>query len=280
MRVFGRRYSAVDVATGTDRVLFGYPIPPGGQLNNIWADIHVLGPETVSFQSAVMYGVSAFGMMVPDAETAIAFDTLWDNFVPKDVAESSGAFDLDTDAADATAEFEMGEPDVNAIFDLASNAPMELYRRRKMLTIANGQAAYATVAASPDLWTPADAFKLRIRRNMRVSSPSVVMVGFSSPGMNVTTTTPETTPTESQWAWLTYLEMGLEQAFIHLMGLVETGAETPWEEAGAFVVSLLERAAFEEAAASFAAATYRVFSTAVIDITVPGSVGQKTLSSE
>lgn len=280
MRLFGRRYSSIDVPAGSDQVMVGYPIPPGGKLNNVWADVHIISAEQIPFQSAGMYGISAFAMQVPDPETGISFDTLWDNFVPKDVAESSGAFDLDTDAADATAEFEMGEPDISAIFDIIANTPMELFRRRRMLSAARGSINYEAVSAGADVITLGEAFSLRIRKNMRASAPSVALIGFSSPALDVTTTNGETTPTENQWAWLTYLEMGLEQAFIHLMGLVESGAETPWEEAGAFVASLLERAAFEETAGAFAPTTWRVFTSAVFDLTVPGSVGVKTLSSE
>lgn len=280
MRLFGRRYSAIDVSVGNDQVMFGYPIPSGGVLNNIWVNAHLIGPEGVLFQSAVMYGISAFVIQVPDPETAINFGTLWDNFVPKDVAESSGAFDLDTDAADVTAEFEMGELDIDAIFDMTPNAPLQIFRRRKMLTVAQGAVNYEVINAGADLWTPGDVLNTQIKRNVRVNAPSAVVMACSSPAMDVTTTTQEVTPSENEWAWLQYLEMGLEQAFIHLMGLVESGAETPWEEAGAFVASLLERAAVEETAGSFAPVVWRVFTAATIELTVPGSMSQKVLSSE
>lgn len=280
MRLFGRRYSMISVGSGSDDVLVGYPLPQGGQLNNVHLEIHALAGEGVLASSAVLYGVSGFVIQVPDPETAILFDTIWDNFVPKDVAESSGAFDLDTDAADATAEFEMGEPDITAIFDMVPNQPLEIFRRRRILTVARGMLAYETVDAGADLWTPGEFFSTRIRRNVRVASPSVILIGFSSPLLDVTTNTRESTPSENQWAWLQYLEMGLEQAFIHLMGLVESGAETPWEEAGAFVASLLERAAVEDTAGSFTPRAWTVYTSATFDVTVPGSMSQKILTSE
>lgn len=280
MRLFGRRYSQMDVSAGSDGVLIGYPIPSGGVLNNVHLNVHVIGPEGVPFQSAVMYGVSAFVVMLPDPDTEVTYDTVWDNLIPKDVAASSGVFDLDPDTLDGTAEFEMGELDFSGIFDMTTLAPREIFQRRKMLTIAGGQASYLSIDSAADSWTPADRFATKISRSVRVAAPSAFMLGFSSPGMNVTTATVSKTPKETEWAWLQYLEMGLEQAFIHLLGLVEAGAETPWVEAGTFIASLLEEAAFENVAASFHPATFRVFTTATIDLSVPGTMSQKVLSSE
>lgn len=280
MRLFGRRHSQRLVPAGTDEVLVSFPLPAGGVLNNIHLETHVIGPETVEFLQAVMYGLSGFVVPVLDPDDQIVVNTLWDNLIPKDVDHAAGVFDIDTSAADATPEFEMGEPDWTGVMDLAAMNPVQIFRRRKMITVATSMANYATVSAAPDLWTPTDIIKSKIGRKVRVATPSMVMLGFSSPSLDETTTGETNTPEEAQWTLLQYLEITLEQAFINLIGNIEAGAESPWEDASGFIAGLIEDDAFEETAGSFAPVSWVVFTGATFDISVPGRRNQNVISSE
>jgi len=80
---------------------------------------------------------------------------------------------------------------------------------------------------------------------------------------------------------LQYLETVLEKAFFQLIGLTEAGAETPYEEAAAFVGQFLEQAAVDESGgASLGQVTYSVVTKATYEIDVPGAPDVAVLSSE
>lgn len=280
MRVFGRRYVERTIGIGSDQVIIGYPIPAGGTLKNVWFNIHLIGAEGVVFKTAVSYGISGFVVPILDPDAAPSYTTVWDTLVPKDINDAAGLFDLDTAAADTKPEFEMGEADIQALFDLTPHKPVEVYRRRKFLTIANAMANYEIKSAADDLWTPAEFINGQIKRNVSVKTPSVFMLGVSSPSLDQTSTTDPLTPSEVQWAQYQYLEMTLEQAFINLLGLVETGAETPWEEASTFISDLIESVAFEEDAGAFHPMAWRCFCNSTIEVSVPGRKNMNVISSE
>lgn len=268
------------VAAGSDRVLLNYPLPAHGVLNNVHLNIHVLGPEGVQFNQVVMYGLSGFVLPVPDPDSGIAVDTLWDNLVPKDIDSAQGVFDLDTGATDATPEFEMGEPDWSGIFDVAAMEPLEIFRRRKMLSTLNGMVNYEAVPAAADLWVPGDLVKTHVGRKVRVGTPSMVLFGLSSPSLDETNQTTPTVPSETEWILLQYLEIALDQAFMYLIGLVESGAESPYLESAGFIAELLEDDAYEATAGGFSPVSWTVFSQGTFDITVPGRKVQSSISSE
>lgn len=280
MRLFGRRFNQWDVETGTDAVLFGYPIPAGGQLNNVHMEIHVIGPEGTTYQGAVAYGLTGFVVPVPDPDEGATFDVLWDRLIPKDVPEAAAVFDLDSGAQDTSAEWEIAEPDWSGVFNMVANAPLEIFRRRKFMTLATSSIGYEKVSAAADKYTPTDFFRSKVGRRVKVKSPSVVLFGASSPNLASGSTGQESAPSEVQWTLLQYLEMTLEQAFMHLVGLTEAGAETPYEESGQFIASLLEKSYMEAGPGAFIDSTFRFFSNVTFDISVPGRVGKIALTSE
>lgn len=272
--------SQIEVAGGTDQVMVGFPIPAGGTLKNVWIKQRVIGVEGQEYRHACMYGVSGFVIPVIDPDAGTTFEAIWDAQVPKDTDNAVGAFDLDTAGADTDPEFEIGTPDINALFDLTGLAPEEIFRRRTMLTLPDSPIGYEKVSAAVDVFTPVDKWDSQVKRNVRVDSPAVVLFGFSSPDVAATTATVKAIPSEVEWVLLQFMEMTLEQAFIHLIGLVESGAQTPYVEAAAFVAELIEDSVYEETATSFNPQTYRVYTQATFEIEVPGTVSQKVLSSE
>lgn len=279
MRLFARKQAIRSVAAGADDVLVACPIPPGGRFNGVHLDCRFVGTEGQAYTSGTMYGMSGYIIPLPDPDTQIEWDTLWDAYVPKDVASSAGVYDLDSGTGDTSPEFAVGEADYSGIFEASPNAPIEIFRRRKLVTLVDSPIGYEVVSAGNDLYTPTDRFATKIERNIRVARHSMAMIAVSSPDYTSTGTVPST-PTETQWAMLQYLEMFLEHAFINWMGLVEAGAETPYEESAAFLADLLESAVLDEGVGAMQAIAWQVFMRATFDISVPGRVGALTLSSE
>lgn len=280
MRIFGRRLTSIAIPGGTDEVVIGFPLPAGGVLNNVHMEWHIIGPEDVVLNHAGMYGIGGYVVPVVDPDAALSYDTIWDNLIPKDTAQAAGALDLDTAAADATPEFEPGEPRWSGIFDLTSLAPKEIFRRRKLLSIASAQFGHQVIVSASDTWVPTDYFNTKVGQKVRVKSPSMVLFGFSSPTLDAVSTSQKTAPTENEWTLLQYVEVAMEQMFFQLIGLVEAGAETPYVESAAFIARLLEDVIFEETAAFIDTMQWQVYCKATFDISVPGTISQATLSSE
>ena len=65
-----------------------------------------------------------------------------------------------------------------------------------------------------------------------------------------------------------------------LIGLVEAGAETPFVDSATFIASLIEDDVFEGTSGSFLAVAWTVITQATFDISVPGRIAQKTLTSD
>lgn len=280
MRLIGRRLSHASIPTNTDEVVAGYPIPSGGKLNAVHLECHFVGPEGERFDSCSLYGMSGFVIPVLDPDSGATFDAIWDAQIPKDVAMTAGGFDIDTAAADAQPEFEIGLPDVSQVMDLVSGNPIQIFQRRKMLTIANENNTRDVVDAGADLKMVTDFFTTTVRRKVRVQTPSVVLFGVSSPDTTTTTTTARSIPSESEWSLLQYLEVALENAFMSLVGLTEVGAESPYEESLAFIAELIEDTVVEQTALAFTPTTWQVFTDATFDISVPGRIAIGTLTSD
>lgn len=271
LRIIGRRLSHIgSIAATTDRVVVQYPLPKGCTLRRVFLECHVLGPATLTLTQTVLYGVSGFVVPILDPDTPDSVDDIWDIMVPKDVANAAGVFDLDQVTADVGAEFELGEPDLTGIFGVANNEPIEIFRRRKMITVANNPTGFTRQDGAADTWLATDFFSTTIKRRVMAARHSYVLIGFSAPGTANTDAAVKQTITESEWVMMTYLETFIENAIMNLMGLVETGAETPYVESAAFVAELIEDTMEEDTAGAFVAAPWNVFTRATFEVEVPG----------
>ncbi len=200
------------IAATTDRVLVGYPLPKGCTLNRIHLTCSIIGPEDMAVQQACMYGLSAFVVPILDPDTPDSVDDIWDFLVPKDIGEGAGVFDLDQTVADTTPEFNFGEPDLAGIFGVANNEPIEIFRRRKLLTAANSMTGYTRIDAAADEYLATDFFTTKINKSVRAARHSYILVGFSAPDTTQTDGTVKQSITEAQWVMMTYIETFLENA--------------------------------------------------------------------
>lgn len=278
MRIIGRRLSQRLVATDTDEVIAGYPLPSGGRLNGVNLTVHAIGPEQTPFLNAVFYGIAGFVMPANDPDSSETYENLWDRLVPKDKQLAAGGFELDTGSADTQPEFELGDVDYSGVFQMAGLSPIEIFKRRRMLTAASG-GPYEAVSSSGDMYTPMDKFTTKVNRKVSTAMPSICMFGFSSPDTARTVSVEMDIPEEHEWVLLQYVEVALENAFMHLIGLTEAGSETPYEESSAFLSELLELV-FEETAGSFRPVSWTVFTQATFDISVPGNLSFGALTSD
>lgn len=264
------------ILTNTDRVIAAVPLPVGSSFHGMDVDINLWSLEATAIL-AVMYGVAAYVVPVEDPENAQTYQNLWDTMVPKDIGNGAGVLDLDTGGVDSAPEFEWGDINWNALYDVSS-APTELYRRRRLLTIAGGKPIAATGTMTH--WLPTASFRAHVRGGVTVKVPSAVMLAISSPVLDQTSGNERTLPTEIDWLRLMYMSDTVTDALKNVLGLVETGAETPWEEASALLEQTVEPTAFEETAAEFGTITWECAAVSTARYSVPGVLSVNAISSE
>ncbi len=281
---FRHTLSQRDIGAGADEVLTGCPMPPESRLIGSWGEVHAI-KTTVSagmdIDKAAMYACDGWVVLVEDPDTSKTYGTVWNNMVPKDQDMASGAFDLDTSAGANDNYFEPGEPSLEAILDAANvDKDAHFFKRRKLISYASMPRAFDS-AASPDSYYPMDVFPINTIPRIGVSHYSVALLGFASPGMDDTNQLDYDTPdSEAKWIQLQYLEVVLEQAWMYMVGLVEVGAETPYEDAALFIEDFLEPTVSEESTGQFQAITYVIFTKATWGLVVPGRRQFKSVSAE
>ena len=271
----------MDVPSGTDQVICGFPIPRGGTLKNIWGDVHLVALTEEEVSNAQMYGITGFIVRLTDPDEVINLQTLWDTQVTKSVIGTSNAgLDLDTASADAGPEFEPGEMDIHELYRVG-RMPVEVFKRRKMVTFADRPLGYEAISSAEDHYVPSDHFKVRVRQNYYVEDPSYVLFGISSPTLNRVTTTQPVTLSEEEWIQYTYLQDTLldAQKYAAGGGLIDVGAESPYDKAALLVEKILTQDIFEETGLDFTNIIWATKSHWTFEVSFPGTFGIPTVAA-
>lgn len=278
MRLFRKTLVQRALTQGTDEVIGHTPIPSESSLNNVWCECHLIAAADVNVHEIVLYGVD--GRVIPDDDPgdATLLDLEWDLNISKDKDVAAGAFSMDPGSSESGPMFEPGEPSLEKIMNMGL-VPLDqdFYKRRKMLSFMNIPRAFKD--ATPDTYLPGDIFKFHSSKRIGVEVMSNALLVLSTPSMDdVTTTAPTSFSTESKWMQMKYFEFVLEQSWVELMGLTESGAESPWEDAALLVEELLEPTVVEETVGSIQETGWDAFCWMTWDVTVPGRREFKTIS--
>jgi len=267
MRFFRHTLGQVTVGDG-DSVIGGAAIPSDSKLNAVLGQVHIQSLLAVSIAKAIMYGCDGRVLVHTDPDSVTGYNTMWDQQVDKDVDVSLGILDIGENT-DSNPFFEPGEPNVNQIAGMSISSDERFFRRRKMISFQSAPRGF--IDGAPDTYWPGDVFRVNARPRIGVKDWSVAMMAVAEPAMDDVTTTAWLTPTgEAEWMQAKYMEVVLEQAWMELVGLTETGAETPWEDAALEIEEILEPTVVEVTAGSFASDGLIVFANLSWDITVPG----------
>lgn len=278
LRMIARRMSQVRTAIGTDEVLFGISLPSDSVIHNIRVKVRGAATADSVRSTAHILAHELWILPVLDPDAGLALDTIWDNLVPKDTDIQT--LDLDTAALDTTSFYEPGEIDWTAVFDIGLR-PRRLYHRHTIKTIGDSAAFIFQDNQTPFAvkWIGKETFQVNITRRLRVSKPSMLLMACATPSLDDTTTTGQTALAEAEWGQVKYMTHLLERAMLHIFGVFESGAETPWEEATAILQKHLDPDLFEENGGSFSPVTYDLYTEAVIDHSVVGELGKTTVTT-
>lgn len=278
IRMFARRLSHTLVATATDRVFLGMSLPSDSVLHDVSAIVSVVANGPAPLGAAHLYAVEGYILPVPDPDGVASYDDLFNLLVPKDT--EAEVIDLNTLSADTTPFYEPGEPDLTGIFDVGVQ-PQRIFKREKLLTAATGALSVGRDPESPFAYEylPGDMFRIRVKKRYRVRQPSVVVFALASPALDDTTATGDGHLLEAEWPQVKYIGNVMERALLHLFGLTEAGAETPWEEAIKLLKKHLEPDPFEESATNFVSPTWIVTCKGIIDHSVEGNLQQVAITT-
>ncbi len=278
MRVFRDDGQNRAVVANSDEVLADIALPANSKVNNVWLEAHILGPEDQSGVMLYMYAMSAYVIPVLDPDTPVDIRDYWDRVVPKSADIATSVFDMDTGANDAGGDYEIGEIDFQELFDLNVLDPKQMFRRIKRISVASNATGY--VAGTPDSFRPVDFFKTQIKRGKSVNQPSMGMVGLSSPDLTDTTNANRTTPSETDWIKLQYIDTTFQQMLDYLVGLTSEGTGTsPYDEAAALIAEYVAPDYYEATGGRFAPVTWDAFLFATWDVSIRGKLEVRTLSS-
>lgn len=219
--------------------------------------------------------MSGWVLPVTDPDTAVDVDTLWDQLVPKD-ADISAPFDLDIATADAAPFMEWGEVNQDRILDMSNlDDDNNWYRWRKMYSFANNPLGF--IAGTPDTFYATIVQKIRSRKRIMADHFSFSLLAFTLAVMSNVDSNRTTPPSEARWMQWKYIDLVLEQAWMDMVGLTETGAETPWIDATAAVEELVEPP-IVDSGTRVGRTDMLVSAWTTFDITVPGRREVKILS--
>lgn len=220
------------VPVGSDHVVAWAPIPDGGKLLSVTAELHIVGAEAAPTNQLSAYGVSAELVPVKDPDSALALDVLWDNLVTKPIQPTLTAgqeqLDYDWDTADATPDTEPGEVDLNDMLGLLDPTSEIFAPHLEWMSFAKGN-PIATAAGTPDTYTPRDFKRIRSSRRLVADGPSYAMIAVSSPSLDNDEISKSTDTSQNFWAIMENVHNVMNDMWRMQTGLTETGAESPYD---------------------------------------------------
>ncbi len=278
MRLFSKTTMGRAVVGGSDDVIGHIALPFDSKLLNVWGQVSVMGQSEVDIRSYKAYGVRGYILNTADWDQAVDLDVMWDALVLKDRRISSTAateeLDFERASADTVSDYEIGLVKPEMLWSVKS--PVEqIWKRDRLMGFANSPTGFDTVAPS---FLPRDSFPVRVKKNYKVEYPSYCMFGCSNPDAAEESSTVPTVVNDEEWFMLGYLEYVLEQAWIQIVGLTETGAESPHAELMDFLERIVEPVPVLDTGIDFNTGGIDCMAQFTFEIQVPGKPQFGTVS--
>ena len=252
-------------------------------MNNLWLETHVISSR-IAENDALVYGMAGEISRKVDPDNNITYDDEWDMVVNKDqdMATSDTAMynvmTTDTMTAVGTPADQPGHMNVENLFTRDLDGSQNFFERRKMLSVVNSGRNYKSSDASV-LMTDLVHSRIQFGSKYKVKGMHTAMIGFSNPDLTNTINAIAYTPTNDEWLILSYIDDFIDEMLAYAIGIVDANTSDPYQQVSVFIADLLEGMILEDTADSFQNQTYRVFTKATWDVTLPGRQKITTLSS-
>ncbi len=277
-RMLARRTFQRTILSGADDVLAGFWLPAKTKVHRTQGYVSMHSSSAMAIGQALMAAVEIWVLPVEDPDSVGTMEVVWDLFVPKDTA--ANVLDLDTATQDTTPFFEPGEVMWEAIFDIGAQ-PTRLFHHHFMSTAALNSVAVNRDPETPFLYEfiPGKSFRIGAGP-FSVDRPSLLVMGGASPALDATSASAALAAlSEEDWGQVQFIDHVLERAQLALLGLVEAGAETPWEEAAILLRQYLDPLVLEETASSFASFNLNAFGEMQALIEVQGTMPKQVITT-
>lgn len=256
-------------------------------MNFLQGEMHVMNsspPVQFALNDVGMIGIEGWIVQSDNQLTDFAnIDTLWDTGVPKDDGQET----VDESwAEDTDSVYEPGVMNVNQIFDLELGHPERIWQREFVITRASSFGGWVPSIdgeTQPSAWHAAFVVPIKVRKKYRAMSDSGILFGYGSPTLDETpdlSVYPQgglINQSESRFI-VKYLAQFLDKAVFDFLGLTETGAESPWDDTLAMILSLITQLHSNQG--FLGTVHYQVSGKATCGIEVPGYMHQTTIGPD
>lgn len=263
------------VGSNTDRVCAGIWVPANSMILSANGYIDFNG-GIVPANIIQTIGASMWWLPVDDPDSTGGMETKWDTDVPKDTA--AALLDMDTAAQDTTPEWQPGEPKWEQLYDIGAER-RQLWESHAMSHIGRNLG----IARDPETpfaveYVPGGSMAVNMNRGFRTNGPGLLAVGVSSPDLGALSSTASIGQlAEDEWGRIQFIDMVVQQAMMSLLGLTESGAETPWQEATALLEDYLVPPMLEVTASSFNLINWVCVGEMTFKIIVEGNMQQRSI---
>ncbi len=272
-----RPFGVTVIATGSDSVVAGVWLPSGSIVTRVRGVVKLNNSTALTLSQGGAVALEGWILPVEDPDSVATMNSLWDSHVPKDTG--ANLLDLDADAADASPFYEPGQIVWESLINIGLQ-PRRILHRHHIVSPLDA------ILLRQDEETPfleeyfaGFAERIDIRRSIRVQVPSLCVFAVAVPDtLQTSATTPIAALAEEDWGRIKYIDHVLDMAMMDLLGLVETGAETPWEEASSLLRRYLDPNLLETNAGTFVGTSWGAFGELVFDVVVPGRMPTRVLT--
>lgn len=273
------RDMAVAVGSGSDSVIFEAPMPDQTLVREIRGNVSIKSLAPLNMDEMMYYSCRGYVIALPDPDTVDAVNDIWDRFVPKDVAWTEDAYDIDTSANITATEEEFGMVSLLDLFN-DNKGLKEVFSREAHIDIAK-------MHVQPFLDTTfkylaMDHFKVNVQKNVGNSVKSYLLFGVGNPDAALVSTSQDpNTLLETNWNRLKYVDRLVENTWEVVAGLVDpeaSGALLPGETGMAFLEDMIEQIPRQVANTfNYLAGVIHARMRGYVRLAVPGDFNMKML---
>ncbi len=271
------RMFALIGGTASNVVLAGMWIPAKSTITRVRGYVVYESQTILTPQTVFMGSLEGYILPVTDPDSVGDMDALWNAQVPKD--STAEVLDLDAGSADSSPFWEPGAQRWEHVFDVGAQ-PTRVHASHFLCGIGHN-----SIVANRDPDTPfayeflgGKMVTVNLRGGFYVDRPSLLVFASGSPATTATSITQaKEAIQENEWGQLQFIDHVMERAMLDLLGIKETGAETPWEEATNLLKKHLDPLVLEPLAGTFEAVAWMTYGEFDFDVSVQGTMPSRSV---
>ncbi len=276
-QMLSRRTFMSRASAGTDQVFAGIWLPANTRVSSVSGFIDLEGTTPLASLTMCYGSVEGWVMPVVDVDGSQDMNTVFDTKVPKDTAGI--IIDLDSESPFVSNFYEPGEIMWDNIFPIGQQ-PQRVFERKFQCSLGRNSVPQRDPATPFGYeYVPVKHMGLNLNRPIFVDEPSLLAFAVASPF--TTTTQPAgylQALVEEEWGQLQFIDHVLERAMLALLGVIEAGAESPWEEAITLLRKHLDPEVLETQGDAIVPVAWQFSGEMVIDHLVEGTMPKGAIS--